>query len=263
MYLLKLPVVLGLAIGSLIFSPVFADETKPETTATEDATSKPSSVADLGLDPADAIRVNVLVGEDILQKTFDELQRNSTDFGEDWDSIENAFVLFSICESSNVNALLYDQDVMVRPLAGDKTQDIVLKDLLFAAEGVKTRAEIIKKVAFNEPLTGFDKKLDFDIVTPLQRELGNVLTGEAKAALAENSRVYMKMKMAYLGLLSTLAKFYKNEQLSALIESEAVRIDEERAKLLNSIYSLSGKDPIKPMELGEKRKSMILEEFIN
>ncbi len=248
----KMVLAMALALGSLTLNPAFAagSDNAPQTAAVSSIDQK-----------TELIGKTVNEAEDSMQKTYDDLRKEGGKFGKGWANIDEGFVYYSTTESEYFRALLDYQETLCRNFADDVCVQIAADSLLKAADGMKIRAEILRKVAFNEKLDGLDRKLTQDPATPLFRTLLGLVSDTSKTSLTTTGRLYLKMKMTYLGLISELAKFHKNPQLEALIETEMSRLDEERAELLNSIYKLSGQEPVEPRKIGEKRRKAMIYEF--
>ncbi len=265
MRLLKPTMVLGLAFCAMTFTSAWAQETPAPATPQTPPSAVQLSEPNLVDIKSEIVRKNVNEADELVQKTYDQLRAEGGKFGDEWKYVEGDFLSYAESNADYISHLVDFQETLCRKFGGDECLESTLHDLERASEDMKLRAEIISKVSMDKPVEGmaWDKSYDQDPESPLFRAIMDNLTDkEGKELMTATRRTYTKMKMTYVGLLSDMMKYYKNPDLVPMTESELTRLDQERAALMQSIYSKTGKPAVEPRAVGPRRKSAILEEFI-
>ncbi|MCD8338759.1 MAG: hypothetical protein LUC43_00910 [Burkholderiales bacterium] len=262
MRLIKLATAFGLACCAMAFTNAGAQAPVGLASAPSNIQLKEPTLVDI---KSEKVRNNVNEADNLVQNTFDQLRADSKKFGDEWKYVEGDFLSYSESNADYISHLVDFQETICRKIGGDECLESTLHDLERASEDMKLRAEIISKVALDKPVevVKWDKTYDQDPESSLFRAvMDNLSDKEGKELMTATRRTYTKMKLTYVGLLSDMMKYYKNPDLVPMTESELARLDEERAAIMNSIYSKTGKEPVAPRAVGPKRKAAILEEFI-
>lgn len=241
----------------LVSAPAFSADPAAESFSQAKATVSQS-------DDERVRRIGDLVNEaeSGLQATLDDLRKQKDAYGKDWDIIEEGFVYYSRTEADYFRALL--EEHLKICLALDSKADcktIAANAVESAARDMVERSEMVRNVALKRKVPAFNNRLTEDAEGPLNRAIRRELAEEDKVPFFETSRLFLRVKMTYIGLIEQLALSNKLDYRAAMVESEMVAQEKHRVELLKALWSITGKEAVKPRPIGEKRREAMLYEF--
>lgn len=241
----------------------FSVSANPATTFVQEGFKETqSSMNKVSDSKVEEIRNLVNEAEATLQVTLDDLTAKKDSFAKDWNNIEEGFVYYSRTEADYMRTLLEHEQGLCTALGKGDCAKIAEQAVLENAKDMKDRAELIRKVALKQPVPEFSLKLTEDLENPLGRAIRKTITNpEGKNNYLETTRMFLRLKMTFVGLLDQLALSNKEDYRAKMVEHELALQSQKRAVQLQRLWAVTGQEPIKAKPIGERRRAAMLHEF--